>query len=216
MSSHKESRHFGDRIHFAAGYVADGQSSPAQEGLNALLEGNLRFAAGQPQNPHQDDARRKEVLGGQTPFAVILTCSDSRVPPEIIFDQGVGDLFVVRTAGNVVDDIALGSIEYAVEHLNAPLIVVLGHQKCGAVSAAVQGGEIPGHIADIVREIEPAIAAARDLPGDLADNTVKTNVAQMVEKLKTSAPILKEFFEADKIQVVGMRYELTTGKVSQL
>ena len=113
--------------------------------------------------PNQGVERRKELVEGQHPFAIILCCSDSRVPPEVIFDQGLGDLFIVRTAGNVFDNIALGSIEYAVEHLEVPLLVVLGHGQCGAVTATVEGGHAPGHISNVVEAIQPAVVKAYDL-----------------------------------------------------
>lgn len=136
----------------------------AEEALQARREGNRRFATGQAIHPHQDAARREEVRPGQRPFAAILSCSDSRVPPEVIFDWGVGDLFVVRTAGHGVDDVALGSIEYAVEHLGVPLLVVLGHTRCGAVTAALHGDEAPGHIAAVIRPSSPPFGRPAGFP----------------------------------------------------
>jgi carbonic anhydrase len=137
----------------------------AQTESNALLkklsDGNTRFVTSHMIHPNISDIRRTEVAQGQKPFAVILTCSDSRVPPEIIFDQGLGDLFVIRTAGEVVDDIAIASIEYAIEHLGVKLIVVMGHQKCGAVDAAVKGGKFTLHIDQLVEEIMPAVKKAK-------------------------------------------------------
>jgi carbonic anhydrase len=139
------------------------------------------------------------------------------VPPELIFDQGVGDIFVVRTAGNVLDDIALGSVEYAVEHLHLPLLLVLGHQKCGTVSAAVKGGELPAetrrYLAGIVRELEPAVAQARTRQGDLLANAIDANILLTVERLRQCGPILAEAVQAGQLQVTGARYQLDSGKV---
>ena len=121
------------------------------QALKKLLEGNERCRSGQAQHPRQDARRRKEITKGQKPFAVIVGCSDSRIPPPMIFDQGLGDLFVIRVAGNIADSVVLGSIEYAVEHLGCKLVVVLGHGKCGAVTAAAEGGKAPGHIEAVLK-----------------------------------------------------------------
>jgi carbonic anhydrase len=184
-----------------------------EEALRALREGNRRFAAGRAVHPHQDAARREEILPGQRPFAVILACSDSRVPPEIIFDQGLGDLFVVRTAGDVVDDVALGSIEYAVEHLGVPLVVVLGHTRCGAVTATLHGDEVSGHIAAIVQAILPAVQEARRLPGDPLSNAIDAHIRHVVAYLRATSPILAEREHAGTLRIVGARYNLENGEV---
>ena len=180
-----------------------------------LLEGNTRFAAGTSVHPHQTAARRTELTGGQQPFAVIVGCSDSRVSPEIIFDHGLGDLFVVRVAGNIVDDVVLGSIEYAVEHLGAPLIVVLGHESCGAVTAAVRAGKVHGHISSIVEVLKPAVKRARMQTGSVVENVISANVEITVERLKQSPPILSEFVKAGKLEIIGAYYDLKTGLVSE-
>jgi carbonic anhydrase len=185
-----------------------------QESLQMLMEGNARFREGKPRHPNQSETRRREVLGGQHPFAVVLSCSDSRVPPEILFDCGIGDLFVVRTAGNVVDEVALGSIEYAVEHLHTTLVLVMGHQNCGAVNAAIQGGDPGGHIASITGRIAPAVEAAKSMPGDWAVNTVNANVGNVVGQLKTSRPKLEEFCKTDRVVITGARYDLVSGVVT--
>ncbi len=185
----------------------------AEEALRALREGNRRFAAGRAVHPHQDAARREEILPGQRPFAVILACSDSRVPPEVIFDQGLGDLFVVRTAGHVVDDVALGSIEYAVEHLGVPLVVVLGHTRCGAVTAALHSDEAPGHIAAVVQAILPAVQEARSLPGDPLANAIGAHIRRVVAHLRAASPILAEREHAGTLRIVGARYHLENGEV---
>jgi len=186
------------------------------DSIQELVDGNMRFYGGKANHPNQAEARRYELLAGQHPFAVILTCSDSRVPPEIIFDRGIGDLFVIRTAGNVVDDVAIGSIEYAVEHLHTSLVVVLGHQGCGAVSAAVKGGDVGGHIASIIHRIQPAVAAAKGLVGDTLTNTVDLNVWNVVNKLKASQPILGGLVKNGTIKIIGARYDMDSGKVNLL
>jgi len=187
------------------------------EAVSKLKEGNGRYTSGNLQHPGQTTERRAELAKDQHPFAVILSCSDSRVPPEIVFDQGLGDLFVVRVAGNVMDDHGLGSIEYAVDHLGARLIVVLGHQSCGAVKAAKETiaakGKAPGHIQSLVTAIKPVVeATAKD---DL-DTTVKANVKHVVQALRSSTPILKAKVDSGEVQVIGGYYSLDTGAVSLL
>lgn len=182
--------------------------------IQRLKEGNSRFAKGEPVHSNQSIERREELANGQNPFAVILSCSDSRVPPEIIFDQGLGDLFVIRTAGEVVDDFELASIEYAVEHLHVELIVVLGHEKCGAVDAAVKGGELPGHLGKLISEIEPAVKQAKKQEGDLLTNAVYGNIHRVVRQLKNSEPIIKELVEHNHLQIKGAYYDLDDGKVN--
>jgi carbonic anhydrase len=184
--------------------------------IQKLIEGNKRFASSQPNHPNSDLGRISEVAKGQDPFAVVVSCSDSRVPPEIIFDQGLGDLFVIRTAGEVIDDIALASIEYAVEHLDVNLIVVLGHQKCGAVDAAVKGGELPPHLDKLVNTIKPAVEKAKEREGDLLDNSVHENIRRVVSELSLSKPILEEFVHEHKLTVVGAYYDLEKGTVEFL
>jgi carbonic anhydrase len=179
-----------------------------------LKEGNGRYASGKLQHPGQTTERRAELTKDQHPFAVIVSCSDSRVPPEIVFDQGLGDLFVVRVAGNVIDDHGLGSIEYAVDHLGARLIVVLGHQSCGAVKAAKETiaakGKAPGHIQSLVKAIKPAVEAT--VNGDL-DATIKANVKHVADALRSSTPILKPKVDSGELRVIGANYSLDTGAV---
>ncbi|MEW6386924.1 MAG: carbonic anhydrase [Thermodesulfobacteriota bacterium] len=203
---------------FLAGTLmaAEKTAVTADQARKYLKDGNKRFVAAQFDNAKKSDVRRTEVAKGQKPFAIIVGCSDSRVPPGAVFDQGLGDLFVIRLAGNIVDDAALGSIEYAVEHLGAPLIVVLGHQRCGAVEAAVQGGKLPGHLPAVVNAIKPAVAKAKGRPGNLLDNAIRANVALVVAKLQSSAPILATAVREGKVKVVGAYYDLDTGKVSFL
>ncbi len=182
-----------------------------------LLSGNKRFAEGNPTHPNQSLSRRREMAKGQNPRAAVLACADSRVSPEIIFDQGLGDLFVVRVAGNVVNDPILGSLEYAVEHLGTQLIVVLGHQRCGAVAAACAGGEAPGHIASLVQALAPAvdaISASHNASDDgRVDLAAKENVRMTVKSLHSCGPILAELVRQGKLEVTGAFYDLDTGAV---
>ena len=214
------------------------------EALSRLKEGNSRFTAGNVQHPDESSeerayiaknsyenpgaislgmtaeqaAKRRAELGkSQHPFAIILSCSDSRVPPEIVFDEGLGDLFIVRVAGNVLNDEGLGSIEYGVEVLGARLIVVLGHQSCGAVDAAMKTvaakGKAPGHIQSLVTAIKPVVDATPK--GDL-DTMIKANVKHVVNALHTSTPILKTKVDSGEVQVIGAYYTLDTGTVTFL
>lgn len=181
--------------------------------LDKLVQGNERFASGAPTHFHETLERRGEIAKGQHPFAVVVGCSDSRVPPELVFDQGLGDLFVVRTAGEVLGDGALGSIEYAVEHLGCELVVVLGHERCGAVGAVVQGGELPGHLSSFTPAILPVIAEAKKKGGDVLDNAVRAHAQRVVRQLAECEPILSEYVHLGKLQIVGARYDLDTGVV---
>jgi len=181
-----------------------------------LKAGNDRHSQHKYQHPHETLARQIELIKSQSPEAEILSCSDSRVPPEIVFDQGLGDLFVVRVAGNVASDTEIGSLEYGAEHLHIPLLVVLGHESCGAVTAAVQAGEPEGHIANLVDLIKPAIDKSLGMPGDRVSNAVRTNVQMVVQNLRKSTPILSELVAEGKLKIVGAVYSLETGKVTWL
>jgi carbonic anhydrase len=214
------------------------------EAISRLKEGNGRFTAGNPQHPHesvderkymaansyenagvlslgmtseQAAKRRAELAKSQHPFAIILSCSDSRVPPEIVFDEGLGDLFIVRVAGNVLNDEGLGSIEYAVDILGARLIVVLGHQSCGAVDAAMKTvtakGKAPGHIQSLVTAIKPVVDST---PKGDPDTMIKANVKHVVDALRSSTPILKARVDSGDIQVIGGYYTLDSGAVTFL
>ncbi len=203
---------------FAIAWSAAWADSPANvgadEALQRLKEGNERFAADKATHERQQGHRRAEVSKGQKPFAIIVCCSDSRVPPEIVFDQGLGDVFVLRTAGNVVDDVGAGSIEYAVEHFGTQLVVVLGHSQCGAVSAALSGGEAPGNVRAVVDAIKPAVEKVKGDPGDRLENAVKSNVRETVKWLQRSDPELTERVKAGKLKIVGACYDLESGRVS--
>ncbi|HOV89960.1 MAG TPA: carbonic anhydrase [Syntrophorhabdaceae bacterium] len=181
--------------------------------IKLLSEGNKRFVEGKSIHPNQDSARRTAISSGQKPFAIIIGCSDSRVPPEILFDQGIGDLFIIRVAGNIVDDVALGSIEYAVDHLGTELVVVLGHSKCGAVTATVKGGEAHGHIGSIASIIMPAVEKAKGQHGDIVENAIRNNMEITVEKIKSSEPIMTKAVKEGRVKVIGAYYDIESGVV---
>ncbi len=185
----------------------------AYHALEKLIHGNKRYVTERFAKANVGSQRRSQLVTDQDPFAVILGCSDSRIPPEIIFDQGLGDLFVVRTAGQVVDDVVLGSIEYAVEHLNVRLVVVLGHGDCGAVKAAVNVSLCPGHIETIRQAIQPAVKKASAQAGELLTNAIISNVDFTVWKLKTSSPILQRAITNKGLHIVGAIKNLHTGNV---
>lgn len=198
---------------------ADANTVTADEALKLLEEGNARWVSDQDTNPNTSTERRAEVSEkGQTPFATILTCADSRIPVERVFDRGVGDVFVVRVAGNVVGDDATGTIEYGAEHLHVPLLVIMGHTKCGAVAAAASEGHTGGSITQLVDKIAPAVTRARtqhpELQGkELAAATVKENVWQSVFDLVRTSSNVRELIREHKLRVVGAIYDVTTGKV---
>ena len=199
----------------AAPLLAQRSAPSADDPLARLLAGNARFRAAMAIHPDQSPARRFTVAMGQHPFACVLTCADSRVPPEVIFDQGLGDLFVIRIAGNIAGDAVLGSIEYAAAHLHVPLVMVLGHEKCGAVEAALQG-EQPGHVRSLVRAIRPAVTAARGLAGDPLDNAVRQNARLVARQIRESGPVLRDLVAAGRLQVVAARYSLDTSEITLL
>ncbi len=193
---------------FAADPTAPSVS--ADDALGRLKGGNERFATSKVSEGKPVAARRAETAQGQHPFAIVVACADSRTAPEIVFDQGIGDLFVIRTAGNLVDDYALGSIEYGVEHLGVRLIVVLGHERCGAVTAALAGGSAPGHINSLVRDIQPAVTASKGKEGDALTNAIHENDAEVAAKIRKEAQ-LGEL--ASQVRIVEGYYDLDTGKV---
>jgi len=184
--------------------------------LAELKDGNAHHAGHRYKHPHETAERLRQLASGQHPHAEVLSCADSRVPPEILFDQGLGDLFVVRVAGNVVSDTELGSLEYGAEHLHVPLLIVLGHQRCGAVTAAVEGGEVPGHISALTELLRPAVEKTRGMPGDRVENAVRANVEMVVKQLRTSGPVLEKLVSRGELKVVGAIYSLDTGQVNWL
>ena len=186
--------------------------------LTKLLEGNKRYLAAEFVHPSALSERRAEVAKGQHPYVAILGCADSRVPPEIVFDQSLGDLFVTRVAGNIANPHILGSLEYAVEHLGSVLILVLGHERCGAVKASLAGGHAAGHVGSLVAAIKPAVDLAsksKPAPEDaFLDLAVRTNVKLVAKGLTEASPILAAFVKAGRLKIQGARYDLDTGEVS--
>ena len=194
-----------------------GDAITADDAWNTMMEGNARFVSGDIAAKNFPE-RRAELVIGQSPFVAVVTCSDSRVPPELIFDQGLGDIFVIRVAGNVMDPVVLGSVEYGVEHLHTPLLVILGHQSCGAVTAATQGGA-EGNIESIMIEIEPAIEIAREteLTGsELVEVAIDENVDLVIKNVLDRSPITKELVEEGELVILGAKYSLETGEVAVL
>lgn len=195
----------------------------AARALEMLKEGNARFIADRPESVTQGKQRRLEIARSQSPIAVLVSCSDSRVPPELLFGRGLGELFIIRNAGNTVDTVALGSIEYAVTQLNVPLVVVMGHERCGAVDAAVSVVEkqtvFPGSMGRMVEPIIPSVLQARTALGpkhthdELLDASVKRNVQRVVSRLRESEALLVEPLRAGKLMIVGARYDLDDGRV---
>ncbi|MGO9647521.1 Carbonic anhydrase 2 [Candidatus Sulfotelmatobacter sp. SbA7] len=199
--------------------AAASHARPSAEKVWAdLMDGNKRFVAGKPQAYELVSLRRK-LASKQSPNVIILSCSDSRVSPELTFDQSLGDLFVVRTAGNVADPVALGSIEYAVEHIHSPLLVVLGHQKCGAVIAACSGEKMPSSNLDaIMNKIGPAVAQAKTYAkaDDLVEAAVKENVHQSAKNVLANSAIIRDAVKSGSLSVVEAEYALDTGEVVRL
>lgn len=192
--------------------------SPA-DSLKLLEEGNARFVSGETTTKDISEAKREDLsVAGQFPFAVIVSCSDSRVPPMLIFDQGLGDLFEIRVAGNVVDPVSLGSVEYAAEHLGSQLVVVMGHEKCGAVKATLEGGEAPGSIGSIVERIKPAVEkvkASGVAEDQVYEKSIDENIKNTIAEIEKS-PVIEELVASGKLKIVGAKYDLDTGKVEIL
>lgn len=201
----------------------------AENAFKRIVEGNARFSEGLKDNPRQDVAARRSAAAGQAPHTIVVTCADSRVSPEILFDQGLGDLFVIRVAGNVVDKFSIASIEYAAEHLNSPLLIVLGHERCGAVKAAVDTyqahleshnestgshDESHGNINALIEEILPSVMVAARKPGDLLANSVDINVENTINQAMGRSAILRKRAEEGKFDVLGATYDLDTGRVT--
>lgn len=200
-------------------YIIDRDSAYADPriALKKLMGGNKRFVEGKSIKPRQNTDMIKKLENGQEPFATIVGCSDSRVPNEMVFDQGLGDLFIIRTAGQVSAAASYGSMEFAVLKLKTKLIVVLGHTECGAVAAAVERPEnVPGHIVTLINEIKPAVAKCAHLPGSPINNAVRQNVIEQVNNLRDLEPILHKKYVDGEILIVGAVYDIHTGKVEFL
>lgn len=205
----------------AASDVASGKMRPtATQALDILKRGNADFLSGKPLLADSNGKRRLAIARGQEPFAILVSCSDSRVPPEVLFGRGLGELFIIRNAGNTVDTAAMGSIEYGVAVLKVPLIVVMGHERCGAVQAAVDVVEkntmFPGSIGRMIEPIIPAVLKARSdgAGGDLTDASIRANVMRTVTRLRTaSEPLILDPFNAGTLKIVGARYDLDDGRV---
>lgn len=205
-------------------------TSTEKDPLADLKDGNKRFCSGQLHHNHQDIDRIKELCTGQNPKAVVVTCSDSRVPPEIIFDQGLGDIFTIRTAGNVMNDYEEGSVEYAAEHLHTKLVIVMGHEGCGAVTAMLEHSdkqsavinddceEEHNHISSIIAALESEEEADEALKhtGDRCSAMVRANVVHGVKQLRKSKPILSHLYDKEEIQIIGAVYHLDSGEVEFL
>lgn len=223
-------RLFGITAGTAATLVAAGAPASAQEAGSGdaeaswrkLAEGNHRFVTGHQRHPHESLRWRESLVEGQHPFAVIVGCADSRVPPELVFDHGLGDLFTIRAAGEVVDNSVLGSVEYAVEHLAVPLVVVLGHARCGAVSATIDvvrgRAQVAGDVSVLVRSIEPAVLATPPDPDEArflaacVDNQAKRAALLLVERSET----IRAAVQHHGVKVVAASYQLETGQVTRL
>jgi carbonic anhydrase len=187
-----------------------------KEALQVLLAGNKRFLSGKLEHPNHCEESRKGLVSGQDPLAVVLACADSRVPPVDIFDQGLGDLFILRVAGNIINDHILGSIEYAVSHLHTPLVMVMGHSSCGAVGAVAQGVKLGGHIASLTPSIEAALKKAKGQEGHWTNNAAKELAKTTAKKIKESEPIIADLVQEGKVLVVATYYDLATGEVALL
>jgi carbonic anhydrase len=190
----------------------------ADQALALLTEGNQRWVADKERNPNATPQRREQTASGQTPFVTVLSCADSRLPIERIFDRGVGDVFVIRVAGNVAGQSETGTIEYGVEHLKTPVLVVMGHTKCGAVAAAASGARLHGALGGLVDHIRPAVDRARNLnpdatPDELVATAIRENVWQTIYDLYASSPELRTRAGNSTLKVVGAVYDIATGEV---
>ncbi|HEX8323796.1 MAG TPA: carbonic anhydrase [Tepidisphaeraceae bacterium] len=206
----------------AGGHAGPSTGPTADQAYRLLIDGHTRYATNTRTLPHQDEPRRCETTtGGQHPIAAVLSCADSRVPPEMLFDQGIGDLFVIRVAGNVAAADELGTIEYGVEHLQIPLIVVLGHTRCGAVTAVVDGVHAEGNLAQLLKPIVPAAGRARHdhptLRGPmLVSKAIQENVRQAMRDLTARSPVLAKAVETNRVKIVGGVYDIHSGRIDWL
>jgi len=209
--------------HLSAFAAPSKPAPPADQVLKMMVDGNQRFASGKSTHPRRTPADFKPLASGQNPVACVVSCADSRVSPEILFDLGIGELFVVRVAGNYVDGAGpavKGTVEYAVAELGVSLIMILGHSQCGALKAAIQHihdkDALPGAINDLVNAIKPAVLDSQQMPGDPLENAIRANVLRGVDRLDDLQPIIAPAVKANKIKIVGGVYDLATGKVQLL
>ncbi|TRU22154.1 MAG: carbonic anhydrase [Microcystis aeruginosa Ma_QC_B_20070730_S2] len=194
--------------------TAQNQGLTPDQALTMLMEGNQRFWERRQKSPNRDQARLTEVAESQAPFAAILGCADSRVPAEIVFDQGLGDLFVCRVAGNLATSEEIGSLEFGTLVLGAKVIIVLGHSRCGAVKATIEGGRFPGQIGRLIDGLQVGVDRAEKQPGsNKLERAIKSNVVYQVEKLGKS-PVMGDLVDKKQLKIVGAYYDLDTGKVS--
>jgi len=205
-------------LSFSSILNAQVHTSPELNPLQKLIDGNNRFVSGKSIHPDESLSRVQEIKSAQHPFAIVVSCSDSRVTPEIVFDRGLGDIFSIRTAGNVIGDLELGSIEYAVEHLHCNLIVVLGHENCGAIKAFLEdtGEKHEDHISKILEYLRDEMEEKEVLAIDKNNVplAVDANIKHGINLLEHSKPILEEFVEHKQLKIVGALYNLSTGKVT--
>jgi carbonic anhydrase len=194
--------------------IAENPPNP-DKALKLLTEGNERFVENKRKYPNQEWKRITAVAPSQAPFAAILGCADSRVPAEIVFDRGFGDIFVCRVAGNVATPEEIGSLEFGTLVLGAKVIMVLGHERCGAVKAAIEGGALPGQIGSLTEAIKPAVESSKNQAGDKVENAVKANVRLQANRLKAS-PVINQLIQEGKLKIVGGYYDLDTGKVTMV
>ena len=184
-----------------------------REAIKFLKDGNRRFREDRMEHPRHDSKAREKLTTDQQPIAAILSCADSRVPPELVFDCGLGDLFVIRNAGNLVTPEAIASIEFAVAQLGVKLVVVMGHDQCGAVQAAINGVEL-GQIRSITEKIYPAVKLAEEMEGDLLENAIQIHARQMADQLRQTDPIIKPAYEKGELHILSAKYSLDTGRVT--
>ena len=186
------------------------------QALEKLLSGNRRYVAMRSLHPRQTVMHRQRLVEGQHPFAAVLSCSDSRVPSELIFDQGLGDLFMIRTAGHAVNDLVLASVEYAVHALGVPLVMVVGHAECGAIRSVMSAQELPGHLPGLIESLRPAMAGIdHDAPGAL-DRAIRASARLVATRLRSDSPVLKEAVDQGQLRIVPAHYDLSTGRVEIL
>lgn len=187
-----------------------------QEALERLLVGNRRYAAIQQVYPRQSMYHRQMLLEGQSPIAAILSCSDSRVPAELVFDQGLGDLFIVRTAGHAIDELVIASLEYAVFALHVPLIVVMGHTFCGAINAVLKNDALPGSLPHLMQQLQPALETIDRHAENVVEQAVQANSRYTIDRLLQGSPILRDTYEQGQLNIVAAYYDLNSGRVEIL